>query len=78
MQHPLIELKKLLAPKGRETSGQVVKVESTKVHVATSTGVKVAERTDATNYRVGDRAVLRGGEVFGRYRNESDILVFFI
>lgn len=78
MQHPLIELRKLLAPKGVSSSGRVVKVENGLVHVATGRGVVMAEKRDATDYRPGDRAVLKGGELAGKYRDEGDVPVFFL
>lgn len=76
--HPLHELQKLLTPAAGSSSGTVVAVSGDKVSVSTRSGVAVLTRKDATDYRVGDRAIINGKELGGKNVDESNVPVFFI
>jgi CelD/BcsL family acetyltransferase involved in cellulose biosynthesis len=76
--HPLAELQRLLTPPRVQVSGRVVAVVGNKVSVATAHGVVIATRTDITDYRPGDRALLNGKELAGKSMNEGNLPVFFV
>ncbi len=79
LQHPLLQLQALLAPRKARSTGRVVRTEGGEVHVATSKGLVIAQRRgDGTEYKLGDMVVMKEGELSGRLRDEADIPVFFI
>ena len=78
MAHPIIELRRLLGMPSSKVSGTVSKIEGTNVYVSTAKGTVLATKKDITEYRVGDRVSLRGGELAGRLPSEADVPVFFI
>lgn len=78
MAHPLLELRRLLTSTTVKRSGTVQRVESGKVYITTDKGVVIKERTDATDYRPGDRVVLVQGELAGKQSRDDTKPVFVL
>lgn len=78
MAHPLLELRRLLSTGAAKRSGTVQRVEGGKVYITTDKGVVIKERTDATDYRPGDRVVLVQGELAGKQARDDSKPTFVL
>lgn len=78
MTNPLLQIKTLLGGRVSPREGSVVSVQRGQIHVATTSGVLILPRTDATAYKSGDTVILKNGVLQGKRRDEASLPVFLV
>lgn len=74
--NPLLELRRLVAPRRRALTGAVVEVSARIIKVRTPKGIIEARAVDATFYVAGDEVLVRDGLVQGKVRSSASVPIY--